>query len=85
MIPEIKKVTSKSNRFGVSKKYNGQAIIEFEDASKLRKFINEDHKVIKYNGEYYKVHRNKSSKLSQLKCTIEYMPLRELNLELIGI
>ncbi len=57
----------------------------FEDDSKLRKFINEDHKVIKYNGEYYKVHRNKSSKLSQLKCTIEYMPLRELNLELIGI
>lgn len=85
MIPVIKKIISKTDRFGISKKYNGAAIIEFEDASKLRKFINEDHKVVKYNGEYYKIHRKKSSKLTQLKCTVEHMSLRDLNLELIGI
>jgi hypothetical protein len=85
MIPEVKKIISKSNRLGISKKYNGQAIIEFEDASKLRRFINENHKIVRYNGEYYKIHRNKSNKLTQLKCNVESMSLRELNLEELGI
>ena len=88
MIPEVKLNTQ--SRWGgwynnTDKSYQGEAIIEFEDANKLRKFINDNHQIVKSNGIAFKIVKRKKSRATKFHCEVQALTLRELNLEKLGI
>ena len=88
MIPEVKLNTQ--SRWGdwysnTDKSYQGEAIIEFEDANKLRKFINDNHQIVKSNGITFKIVKRTKSRATKFHCEVQALTLRELNLEKLGI
>jgi hypothetical protein len=91
MIPEVKLLVldtrwgSNSYRSYHDKDYNGDAIIEFGSADKLRKFINEGHKLIISNSTTFKIVKRGKSRATKFYCEVEALTLRNYNLEILGI
>jgi hypothetical protein len=88
MIPEVK--LTKESVWGswysnTDRNYQGEAIIEFESANRLRNFINDNHQIVKSNGITFKITKRKKSRATKFHCEVQALTLRELNLEKLGI
>jgi hypothetical protein len=83
MIPEVKIIKKRGGY--IDKSYQGEATIEFEDVDRLRKFINDNHQIVKSNGITFKITKRKKSKAMKIHCEVKALTLRELNLEKLGI
>ena len=84
MIPEVKMY--KQNRWdSPNSEYCGKAIIEFENANKLRKFINSGYQIVKSNSITFKIINRKKNRSRKFHCEVKALTFRELNLEKLGI